>query len=417
MRILIVLVFFFASACTLDRSAIGGDSSARIDAGPQQLDGGREDAGPRDAGPRDGGVDAFVPEDAGHSTTIVDIAAGIDFTCALRSDGVVRCWGLDTDGQLGNGTTTSTASAVTVALPAPAVSIAAGSAHACAIVNTNELYCWGANDAGQVGAGGAIVARPARVTDRVRAVALGGAHSCLIDMDDQVMCWGANASGQLGTVVDMASGHSTPEALDVGLSAESLALGSAHSCAISGGQAQCWGLNHDGQLGTANTTDVAAPFPVFGLTSDVTVIGAGASHTCAVHGGMVSCWGKGTNGRLGDGSNSGSNSPASVDLDGATWIDGGGEHTCALRAGGLVSCWGRNNAKQLGPMASVDSNQPIDVPMPDGLPAEVLALGGNHTCALVDGAVYCWGGDSNNQLGAGASGTAARPDPTFVPDI
>lgn len=417
MRILILLVFSLASACTLDRSAIGGDSGARSDAGPQPIDGGRDDAGHRDAGPRDAGLDAFVPEDAGGPATVVDIAAGIDFTCALRSDGVVRCWGLNTDGQLGDGTTTSTASAVRVALTGRAVSIAAGSAHACAIVDTGDLYCWGANDAGQAGAGGLALMRPERVLSGVRAVALGGAHSCLIDMDDHVLCWGANASGQLGTADDVVSGHSMPEALDLGLSAESLALGSAHSCAISEGTAQCWGLNHDGQLGNATSVDSTLPIAVFGPLTDVGAIGAGTVHTCAVRAGTVSCWGKGTNGRLGSGSNGGSNVPEEVAITDATWVDGGGEHTCALRAGGLVSCWGRNNAKQLGPLAVGDSNEPLDVPMPDGLPAAALALGGNHTCALVEGAVYCWGGDSNGQLGAGASGAGARPDPTLVPDI
>jgi alpha-tubulin suppressor-like RCC1 family protein len=411
MRNALLLTFLLTSACALDRSAILGDAGERADTGPPivERDGGSRYGGPRDAGT----VDAFVPDDAGAPVPVTALAAGVDFTCALRTDGVVRCWGDNREGQLGNGSMTSTPWPVSVALPSGSVAtaIAAGDAHACAILQTGELYCWGDNSAGQVGSDAATVMTPLRITVAVSAVALGKAHSCLINADAQVLCWGSNSEGQLGTTD---SGHSAPAALATAFTAESLSLGRSHTCAITDGGGQCWGRNAEGQLGDGSIMGSSVPSPVLDLTG-VVRIGAGALHTCALHDAGLSCWGKGNNGRLGDGMTSGSSMPRDVDLEDVQWVDGGAEHTCALQSDGRVWCWGRDNHDQLGPMASSDAHSPLGVPMPVDDPVQALAVGGAHNCVIIDGAVYCWGNDNNGQLGPEVTSSSATP--VLVPRI
>jgi alpha-tubulin suppressor-like RCC1 family protein len=99
------------------------------------------------------------------------------------------------------------------------------------------------------------------------------------------------------------------------------------------------------------------------------------------------------------------------------FIDGGLAHGCALRVGGRVSCWGKDDRGQLGPNATgtTGRNTPLGVPLTGS--ASELAVGGDHNCAIVEGAVWCWGQDDRGQLGAGAAGTAPQDIPALVPDL
>ena len=180
MRFALVLACSIAG-CALDRSPI--DPGSR-DAAVPTVDGSR-DGGlvEPDARVPDGGgpLDAGSP-DGGGVVGIVAIAAGRAFTCALRSNGRVSCWGDNADNQLGDVGAASSEAAITIALPGRATAIAAGDAHACAILSDARLFCWGNNDNGQVdGTMADPVSVPILVHTDVDAVALGGKHSCLLD--------------------------------------------------------------------------------------------------------------------------------------------------------------------------------------------------------------------------------------------
>ncbi|MBU6154809.1 MAG: putative Ig domain-containing protein, partial [Bdellovibrionales bacterium] len=220
------------------------------------------------------------------------IAAGGAHTCAIQN-GAVLCWGDNSLGQLGDGTTTNSAIPVQVpGLDSNVTSLAAGAYHTCAIQN-GALKCWGDNSSGQLGDGTTTdrltpVAVPG-LDSNVTSLAAGYYHTCAIQ-NGALKCWGGNYAGQLG------DGTTTNSAIPVqvpGLDSNvtSLAAGYFHTCAIQNGAVLCWGYNYSGQLGDGTTTDRLTPVAVPGLDSNVTSLAAGVYHTCAIQNGALKCWG------------------------------------------------------------------------------------------------------------------------------
>ena len=123
--------------------------------------------------------------------------------CALMTDGSVKCWGDNTAGQIGDGTTSPRlVPTAVVGLPAPAVGISAGAKHTCAVLDTGALYCWGSNTAQQLGDGTVTPrSQPTQVyglSSGIAAVAAGSVHTCAMTTTSDVKCWGDNVYGQLG---------------------------------------------------------------------------------------------------------------------------------------------------------------------------------------------------------------------------
>jgi hypothetical protein len=173
---------------------------------------------------------------------------------------------------------------ITVELLPGAVSVAAGIAHACALIADGTVRCWGLNSQLQLGTDEAAgtAPTPVEVPTVAGAVAIsaGTAHTCALIDDGTVRCWGANLGGELGNGTP--SGFSTPVAVAGLTNATAISAGNAHTCAIlDDGTATCWGFNGEGQLGNGTTVSSAAPVPVAGLTGALS-ISAGAGHTCAV---------------------------------------------------------------------------------------------------------------------------------------
>lgn len=139
---------------------------------------------------------------SGLSRGIADVAAGAEHTCALTTNGTVKCWGANFSGQLGDGTNINRSVPVNVSgLAGVASDIAAGSEHTCAVVGAG-VKCWGANLSGQLG-DGTYTNRttPADVSGllaAVIAIAAGSEHTCAFTPDGTIACWGANFAGQLG---------------------------------------------------------------------------------------------------------------------------------------------------------------------------------------------------------------------------
>jgi hypothetical protein len=122
-------------------------------------------------------------------------------TCALLSDSTAKCWGNNEAGQLGDGTTSTRSTPVSVSGLSKAIAIAAGWNHTCALLNNGTVKCWGHNDHGQLGDGTTANKRtPVSVLGLSNAVAIaaGGAHTCALLSDGTVRCWGRNYYGQLG---------------------------------------------------------------------------------------------------------------------------------------------------------------------------------------------------------------------------
>ncbi|MFO0601561.1 MAG: hypothetical protein U0324_00235 [Polyangiales bacterium] len=356
------------------------------------------------------------------------MALGVRHTCAsTQPAGSVRCWGDNSAGQLGDGTTISADRPPTAGLLMGVQAIGLGERHTCVGVPGGRLWCWGANDRGQLGTGTMSDARePVMITSPMSGgeISAGVGHTCVLDYSDiSAKCWGLNDRGQLG------DGSTTSRPSAAGVTGSIMALrmtaGSAHSCTrTSDGFVYCWGHNGFGQLGDGTTTDRPAPTRVPGLSS-ITQISAGpgpvtssaagpaASHTCALSmGGLVRCWGSNGFGQLGDGTRTDRAFPVEVRPDMTfTAVAAGGWHTCGLLGDGRVMCWGRNDAGQLGDGTTADRQAPaavVDLP-----PAQAIAAGGRHTCAVTrTNLMYCWGDNASGQLGDGTR--VARPRPVAV---
>ena len=215
----------------------------------------------------------------GLSEDAIGVASGDFHTCALLESGAIQCWGFNTSGQLGDGTTILRALPVDViALPGPIASITAGGIHTCALTSNGEALCWGENRDGQSG-DGPFTARllPTSVVGLaagVRVISAGWKHTCAILADESIMCWGENGSGQLGdgSLVDNGVPNEVarlPKSLL--LSAGGNRTGNVgHSCAFAlGGGLHCWGANSEGQLGNGTSMNSSVPVAVRGLSPDV----------------------------------------------------------------------------------------------------------------------------------------------------
>ena len=230
-------------------------------------------------------------------------------------------------------------------------------------------------------------------------VAAGGLHTCALAAGGTVQCWGDNGSGALG--VPLTLPKSPVPVVVPGLSGVlALSAGDGFTCALLGNRSvRCWGESRSGQLGDGSppATVRSTPMPVTGLQG-VTAIDSSGNHTCAVAaGGQVACWGANDEGQLGDGT-FGEDAFRAVPVNvpgvaGATAVAAGGKHTCALVDGGAVRCWGYNGSGQLGTLGTTDeyrSRSPVTVADLRG--ATTLTAGGASACAIVAGALHCWGG-------------------------
>jgi alpha-tubulin suppressor-like RCC1 family protein len=227
---------------------------------------GRNDAGQLGTGTK---VDSLTPVPVLLVGTATSIAAGDKFTCAAVTGVGVECWGQNGDGQLGDGTEVDHSLPVlATGASLPVWSLAAGQAHTCASFKDGSMKCWGKNSNGQLGNGttdDSLTPVPALATS-VQSVTAGQDFTCATVVSDVVQCWGNNAQGQLG---DGAShGDSAVPVLVNPLPAGVMEVrsGQGHTCSLHrSGAVYCWGQNNRGQLGNGGNTASSTPVQVVGL--------------------------------------------------------------------------------------------------------------------------------------------------------
>ncbi len=401
---------------------------------------------------------SFCPtEGLSEATRLSPISAGANHTCALLNDGTVKCWGENLNGQLGNNKSGSGEKEViptatdSLGASKTAVQISAGANHTCALLNDGKVKCWGANSQGQLGDNtntakntpiyvlhnndGKNGVAADEYLSNVTQISVGEYHTCALLNDNTVKCWGRNVEGQLG---NNDSGNGKKEtspptsaiSLGTGKTAVQISTGDDHTCALlNDGSVKCWGKNEFGklgsQLGNGNASNQSIPFKVSSLTNAVQ-ISTGGYHTCALlNDGKVKCWGRNGHGQLGDNTNNERNTPIYVlhDNDGKNGvaadeylssviqISTGEYHTCALLNGGSVKCWGYGWYGQLGHNEpGPDKNKLIPTETDPTLNAVQISAGGNHTCALLnDGNVKCWGYNDYGQLGDNSTSDSFAP--------
>jgi len=379
------------------------------------------------------GNSSSVPSDVtGLTSGVRGIAVGNVHTCAVLTSGSVRCWGDGRNGELGNGTTTSAVNQVQVSgLTSGVSAVAAGGedelggsriGFSCARLGSTSVKCWGRNSDGQLG-DGTTVQQSTPVTTLalgtgIAVLAAGASHACVLNVSGQISCWGSNSHGQLGNgtptnalVPVSPVGFATP--------ISSISVRGRYSCArtLAGGL-RCWGANPSGQIGDGTTTRRSVPTDVLNLASGVTAAEAGGGAfqgqgtSCAViAGGALRCWGENGYTQVGDGTTTTRTAPTAVPAlsSGVASAQAGPRHACARTTAGAVLCWGDDSAGQLG-----NNCQGCENPVPTtviGLASGVSALsvGSDFSCAIASGAAKCWGSNFLGELGNGNTFSSFAP--------
>jgi alpha-tubulin suppressor-like RCC1 family protein len=236
----------------------------------------------------------------------------------------------------------------------------------------------------------------------VAHLAAGGRHSCALLSNGHVVCWGDNTRKQLGISQDS---NPAKHVEVTGLTdAVAIAAGEDNTCAIrSNGKVVCWGDNLLGQLGGGDKIPGASATPVEVIGVDqATSLAVGYQFACAVAGPNkeVFCWGSNNFLQLGAVVGPKRSSAGKIDLSqtGFKQVAAGHDHACALTSDGDVFCWGNNTLQQVGKIGSNFPLPPVKVPISN---VDSIGAGGNHSCAVVNNSVTCWGANSSGQLGIG----------------
>ena len=350
---------------------------------------------------------------------VTEVAAGGAHSCALYNDGTIKCWGVGNFGQLGDGNSSlKELSPVAVSGINNAIQVATGVEYTCALLDDNTIKCWGKGNFGQPGNGsvGVNESLPVAVSGITNAVQIssGHYHACALLDDGGIKCWGLGAHGQMGN-----GGRTVQNPLPIAVSgitnAIQVSAGATHTCALlNDGSIKCWGQGSQGQLGNGSVAgDHSLPVAVSGITS-ATQITMGGRHSCALlSDNSIKCWGFGYYGQLGDGSEgmAGTKSlPVSVSgINTASTVSAGGFHTCAQLNDGTVNCWGRNNFAQMGNGAAGPSQLPPG-PVSGITTASKTFAGHIHTCSILsDASVKCWGYGDGGWLGNGIEASQLLP--------
>lgn len=393
------------------------------------------------------------PTDVGAQMSV----SGTKRTCAIVNS-TLYCWGANKFGQLGDGRYVGgtigeleNSSIIDSAVPLKVrqdpgvlagkkiVKVFVAQYHTCALSDDGLMYCWGYNGWGELGTGnttdspvavqvqGALAGKV--ITD------IGGTNdvSCAIT-EGKIYCWGTNTFGLTGQGINsgmtltptLVSATNTGTTLPTNYTATALSTSGSRGrimCAIVSGKAYCWGQNNAGTVGDNTTTQRTVPTKVFdtGVLSGKTVTAIsqdgygdstnGYSHACALASGALYCWGYNNAGQVGDDTFTNRLQPVAVVasgvLSGKTIQDVkvGIQHSCA-RADSGVYCWGINVSGQLGDGTNTLSKVPIAVSQsPTGVTSSnvtSIGAGSNRGCAVVaDGRTFCWGFNSDGQIGDG----------------
>lgn len=302
--------------------------------------------------------------------------------------------------------------------------ISLGGNFACGITTDRSTYCWGSDTYGQIGngssPGGGTTPRLVTVrSERFDSISAGANHACALTAAGKAFCWGRDSTGQLGDARRVNS--TTPIPIYPDTTFRSIAAGGFHTCAVTvAGRTFCWGANDRGQLGlgTLQSTDALTDTVLGGPYVSVS---AGYKHTCGLRAnGVAQCWGDNSSGQLGINSNVGfvttpttvaSSSPLAYVVAGGDAVS---SHTCALESSGAAYCWGSNQWRQSGSDALGVEFAPKLIPNQPAGNFTSISVGFRHACAFsASGKAWCWGSNVFGALGNGLQ-AAGRAQPQLV---
>ncbi|MFM9890174.1 MAG: RCC1 domain-containing protein [Rickettsiales bacterium] len=331
--------------------------------------------------------------------------------------GAAYCWGANTYGGLGDGTTTQRLVPTAVSGGLRFAQLISAFTNSCGLTASGAAYCWGEGTYGQVGDG--------TNTDRYVPTAVAGGltfkqleagygNSCAITNAGIAYCWGYNAYGALGD--NSTINKNTPTAVSGGFTFSQIQThgDGVGTCALTpAGAAYCWGDNSNGAIGDGTTTQRLVPTAVSGglLFTQISSSGSGTCGLTAA--GVAYCWGANFSGRVGDGTTTTPRTSPTLVSGGLTFtqISTGGNLTCGLTSVGAAYCWGLNNSGQIGDGTIV--NKSVPTPVSGGIVFTQLSVFNGIACGIDTArTAYCWGRNTSGQLGDGT--LTSRSTPTLV---
>jgi alpha-tubulin suppressor-like RCC1 family protein len=407
--------------------AIGGSSSTIDQMGEPRVINGlitSSSSGPSDEAAQTLSYQITTDSDSAFTSLPTLSAAGLlSFTPKIYTNKtvVLTIIAVDNGGVAGGGLDTSVPVTLSLVLKSQWREISAGSAHTCGLTIDGKAYCWGNGSIGQLGNGIAATAfAPSAVLfpTGVRAwksISAGGSHTCAIADNSKAFCWGLDSVGQLGDG-GFGGNKNTPTLVNaVGVDWFSLSVGSDHTCGLAvNRQLFCWGDNFNGQLGngTTNNQDVPLLIPTPNGVIFWQSLSVGSRHTCAIsNDNKAFCWGSNIDGRIGDPSLPALNVLKPTLVAGSqAWqsISAGVLNTCAITTDSRAFCWGSDTDGQLGNgFISGNQSSPVAV-RAFGAVWKNISAGGSFSCAVgklsagADNQAFCWGSDNNGRLGNGS---------------
>ncbi|HKR07894.1 MAG TPA: hypothetical protein VJS39_01780 [Gemmatimonadaceae bacterium] len=307
--------------------------------------------------------------------------------------------------------------------------LTSGTYHSCGLTVDGLAYCWGLNPSGALGARDSVRAtvRPVPVVTDLsfKSISVSGPITCGISTVGRAYCWGAGFYGGLGDGLDKSS--PLPVAVAGDRIFTQISVGAEHVCALAPtGDAYCWGLNQFGQIGDGSKTQRSVPTRV---NSDVPfkAISAGNLQTCALGvDGTAYCWGGASYGEAGNPCDTVpcdwlTPRPVATDQKFAS-IAAANVFTCALSISGDAWCWGglplpwTDAAAKLGILGNGSlSGSAVPVKVVGNHHFTEIAAGTRSACAITDDSdMYCWGDNTEGELGIGSYDDDGHPTPTRV---
>jgi alpha-tubulin suppressor-like RCC1 family protein len=367
-------------------------------------------------------------------TTVIASATGDAYhSCATTRDGRVLCWGsaIGVQHRLGFGSDSTPSFALLKASKGSQFrSVGTGFASECALIADGSAFCWGSNDWGQLGTGSPepqTAPTPVAGGHHFLKLNVGRERACGVSTERQLYCWGSGLNDALGAPsrercaypigwerkVDTAYASCAREPLLVmpTVPVRDVAVGDNHTCALSVEEfVYCWGDIYDFAFQESRPVRTQADFRLTSLTS-------GSRHLCGLDDqGRAHCWGRNWRGQLGQPApRKGSRHfvPVARNLRFRT-LSAGDDHTCGLTLEGQAYCWGDDSERQLGTgEVRLDSQIAVPAPVVGKLRFVSIAAGSRHTCAVsVGGGLYCWGTSLAVRPGLGV--LKEEPEPFHV---
>jgi uncharacterized repeat protein (TIGR03803 family) len=357
---------------------------------------------------------------AGTATSWRQVSAGTDHAVGTRTDGTLWAWGRNNNGQAGQGslTTTQYTSPTQIGTATDWAWVVAGANHCVAVKTDGTLWAWGLNSSGQIGQGSTSTTAtlaPTRIgtgttwAQTGAALHAGGDFTLALQTNGTLWAWGANASGQIGDA--STTTRSAPVQVGTATTWTRVIAGASFSGALrTDGTLWVWGTNVNGMLGDGSLTNRTSPVQL-GTDTNWNRLAAGNAFFLATRtNGTLWSWGFNGVGQLGQGTfeiNSVGNTPKQIGTA-TNWqdISGGSNYAIATTTDGGLDAWGSSANSQLGWLPRTP------LPLYQNLgPVQALAGGGsNHTALLRgDGSLWTLGSNGSGQLGIGLADSAHRP--------